>query len=250
MVARVLVALMLLAGGAVVWLTRPAPPPTAQAVAAVSADDAGDRTATTSYDGAMVRRRAAIAVHPAPGASRARIAREIQSAATAAGLGRLEPATFAVFSAEMLEYLVPEMTFVAPEDVTVAATEAVMRDHQPADVAFYLVQPVLVQDLTFAVITAPGVSPAGSAARADAEGILSDSLGRYRTVVQKSGVTWRYFGAILSDAQIGAVRDSIGRAAGVPGERVQVSAGLPGPGVDLSGGVPHLTDDEASHHHR
>jgi hypothetical protein len=126
----------------------------------------------------------------------------------------------------------------------------VMRDHQPADVAFYLGQPVLVQDLTFGVIPAAGVSPARVRDRAGREGILSDSLGRYTAVVQRSGVTVRYFGAILSDAQVTAVRESIGRAAGVPGERVQVSANLPGPGVDLSGGVPRLTDDEAPHRHR
>jgi hypothetical protein len=247
-----LVLLLVLAGGGALarsggWFADPAALVPAAAVA--SDDDAGDGMATTSYDGPMVRRRAAVAIHPAPGADRAHITAELQAAARTAGIGGLEPATFAVFSEDLLEYLVPEMTFVAGEDVPVAATEAMMRDHQPADVAFYLVQPVLVHDLTFAVIPGDGVTPARVRARADAEGILTDSLGRYATTVQPAGVTVRYFGALLSDGRIAAVRDAMGRAAGVPADRVQVSPNLPGPGVDLSGGLPSLIDDETQQHH-
>jgi len=247
-----LVLLLFLAGGGAVarsggWFADPA----AELVpaAAVASDDAGDGTATTSYDGPMVRRRAAIAIHPARGADRAHITAELQAAARTAGVGALEPATFAVFSEDLLEYLVPEMTFVAGEDVPVASTEAMMRDHQPADVAFYLVQPVLVHDLTFAVIPGDGFTPAQVRTREDREGILTDSLGRYATTVQPAGLTVRYFGALLSDGRIAAVRDAMGRAAAVPADRVQVAPNLPGPGVDLSGGRPSLIDDETTQHH-
>ncbi|WP_433297184.1 hypothetical protein ACQP2F_40345 [Actinoplanes sp. CA-030573] len=216
--------------------------------AAIGGDDAGDERATTTYDGAMVRKRAAIAVHPAAGADRARIRRELVAAAARSSIGPLDEATFAVFSEEMLTYLVPEMTFVLPEGVPVTKGEAFMRDRQPSGVAFYLVQPVLVHDLTFAVVPAAGVAPPSVRDREDAEGILADVLNHYVTTVQPAGVTVRYFGAILSDPAIASVRDAMGRAAGVPAERVQVSANEPGPGIDLSGGGPDLTA-ESPHRH-
>ncbi|MEV6596132.1 hypothetical protein AB0M36_04610 [Actinoplanes sp. NPDC051346] len=234
-------ALMLRAGG---WFA------TAEAMepAGVVTDDAGDELATTSYDGPMVRKRAAIAIHPAKGADRARIARELRASAKTAGVGPLEDATFAVFSAQLLEYLVPELTFVLPEGTLAADAEAFMRDHQPRTVAFYLVEPVVVHDLTFGVVPAAGVSPADVLARVDREGILADSLNHYEPTVQRSGLTVRYFGAILSDGRILAVREALGRAAGVPAERVAVSANLPGPGVDLSQGLPNLAEGPRPHH--
>ncbi|MEV4642362.1 hypothetical protein AB0J80_33930 [Actinoplanes sp. NPDC049548] len=219
--------------------------------AGVISDDAGDELATTTFDGAMVRQRAAIAIHPAKGADRGQITRELKAAARQSGAGELAEATFAVFSPEMLEYLVPEMTFVLPENVSVPHAEAFMRDHQPRTVAFYIVQPVLVHDLTFAVVPAPGTSPAEVRARADREGMLSDSLNHYVSTVQESGLTVRYFGAILSDGQIQSVREALGRAANVAAERVSVSPNLPGPGVDLSQGAPNLTESGGGHggHH-
>ncbi|MEU7903568.1 hypothetical protein [Actinoplanes sp. NPDC049118] len=227
------------------WLADPAP---AQAVSGPVTDDAGDELATTTFDGPMVRRRAAIAIHPAKGADRGQIARELRAAAQRARVGTLTDATFAVFSPELLEYLVPEQTLVLDEGVSVPDAEAFMRDHQPASVAFYLVQPVLVHDLTFAVVPAPGVMPADVSAVVDSEGILSDSLNRYRTTVQRSGLTIRYFGAIISDGQVEAVRQALGRSARVPADRVAVAASLPGPGEDLSHGIPDLTP-KAGHHH-
>ena len=236
-------AVLLRAGG---WFTRPV---AVQPVAKItSADDAGDQQATTTFDGPMVRRRAAIGIHPVKGADRAHITEELAAIAKKTKVGPLEPATFAVFSSTMLEYLVPEMTFVAPEGVSVESAEAMMRDFQPSAVAFYLVQPVLVHDVTFAVIPAAGVKAADAAAVEDREGILTDELGKYRTSVQRSGVTVRYFGAILSDAAIEAVRDAMARAAKVPETQVQVSANEPFAGVELSGSTA-LTDDESTHHH-
>ena len=48
--------------------------------------------------------------------------------------------------------------------------EAFMRDHQPTDVAFYLVEPVLVHDITFAVVPAAGVEPGRGAGPARTRG--------------------------------------------------------------------------------
>ncbi|MFC7534396.1 hypothetical protein [Actinoplanes sp. GCM10030250] len=209
--------------------------------------DAGDELATTSFDGPLVRKRTAIAVHPVTGADRVRIARDLRAAAVRENVGELTDATFAVFSGALLEYLVPELTLVLPEGVSARHGEAFMRDHRPDSVGFYVVEPVLVHDLTFAVLPAAGISPATVQERVDAEGVLADSLNRYRTTVQPAGLTIQYFGAVLSDGQIGAVRASIGRAAGVAADRVLVEATQPGPGVDLSNGVPDLVERPHGH---
>jgi len=241
--ARVTAGLVLLAALGFVGLRWIAAPEAVSAtVDAGERGDAGDRQALTTFDGAMVRKRAAIAVLPADGASEEKVRAEIQAAAEKAELGPLTEATFAVFSEEMLNYLVPPVTLVLPEGVKVDRAEAFMRDYQPRDVAFYLVEPVLVHDVTFAAFPAGGVSPKQASAAQQAEGILSDSLNRFDTKVQSAGVVVHYFGAVLSDATIATVRDAMGRAAKVPADRVTVSASLPGPGVDLSNGVPGLGD--------
>lgn len=248
---RWFVVLALVLGGVAAmarWGTRFSGPAPAQAAAGPVTDDAGDELATTTFDGPMVRRRAAIAIHPAKGADRGQIARELRVAAQRAKIGALTDATFAVFSPELLEYLVPEQTLVLPEGVSVPDAEAFMRDHQPATVAFYLVAPVLVHDLTFAVVPAQGVTPAEVSASVDRDGILTDSLNHYVTTAQRTGLTIRYFGAILSDGQVEAVRQALGHSARVPADRVAVAASLPGPGVDLSNGVPDLTP-QGGHHH-
>lgn len=241
-------ALVLAAFGVAAWSGGwfATPPAGTPAEAATISDDAGDEVATTTFDGPMVRKRAALAVHPARGADRVHIAAELRAAAKTAGVGELTDASFAVFSADLLNYLVPELTLVLPEGVTVQRAEAFMRDHQPDDVAFYVAQTVLVHDVTFGVMTS-GVTPAEAADREDAEGILSDSLNHYVTSVQPAGLTVRYFGALLSDGQVGAVREAMARAAGTSADRVTVSANEAGPGVDLSAGVPDL--DEVSEHH-
>ena len=235
-------ACVVVAGRSGGWFARPTAP-----VARLITGDAGDERATTTFDGPLVRKRAAIAIHPVAGADPARIGRELRAAAGAAGVGALTDATFAVFDRQMLDYLVPEMTLVLPEGTSVVDGEAFMRDHQPRDVAFYLVEPVLVHDMSFAVIPAAGVSVATAKAQEDREGILSDSLNHYVTTAQPAGLTVGYFGAILSDGQVLAVREAMGRAAGVPAGQVSVEPNESGPGVNLSAGTPDLAD--APHRH-
>jgi hypothetical protein len=229
-------------------LFRPSGSPAVTPAAQISDDDAGDKQATTSYDGPMVRRRVAIALHVAKGTDQARVKRELNRAAAKEKVGPLQDATFAVFSADMLNYLVPEMTMVLPEGTTTEDGEVLMRDHTFTGVTFYLVQNVLVHDLTFAVIP-HGVTPEQTQATEDAEGVLSDSLNHYTTALQRSGLTVRYFGAIVSDSEVQAVREAMARAAGVTPAQVAVEASMPGPGVDLSTGEVDLTDDLATHHH-
>jgi hypothetical protein len=216
-------------------------------MAAGDRGDAGNEQTLSTFDGAMVRKRAAIAVHPRRGADRGKIRAELQAAAKAT-VGPLSEATFAVFSEQMLEYLVPEMTFVLPERVSVSDAEAFIRDRRPADVAYYITQPVLVHDVTFAVITPHGSDPAQVRDRIDSDGILADALNSYEVTVQSAGVTIRYFGAVLSDITVEAIRTAMGEAAGVGADRVQVSANEPGPGIELDNGVPELHDTPTGHH--
>jgi hypothetical protein len=246
-IAAALAAVVVVAGGVQWSLDRPEPVSTVAAAAIEG--DSGDDQATTSFDGPMVRQRAAIGIHPAKNADLAHLRAEMQALATAKGsVGKLTEATFAVFSEDLLTYLVPEVSFVLPEGVPVSRADAFMRDHQPADVAFYVVQPVLVHDLTFAVVPAAGQTPAQVRAAQDSEGILADSLNHYVTTVQPAGVTVSYFGAVLSDETIGSVRDAMARAAKVTPDRIQVSANEPGPGVDLSNGLPDLAELPHTHH--
>jgi hypothetical protein len=220
--------------GAGVSVQGAAPQPTALVPAsAVVTDDAGDARATTSHDGPMVRRRTALALHPVKDADRAVIARRLQDAAAKEGLGSLAPATFAVFSEDLLTYLVPEMTMVLPEGASLEDAAILMRDHDHPTVAFHLVESVLVHDLTFAVMTGP-VPPAVVRERIDREGVLADSLNSYRTETQRAGLTVRYFGALLSDGQVLSVRESMARAAQTTPERVFVEPSTQTGGVRLA----------------
>lgn len=237
---------LIMAGvAAISWNLTPAP------VAAVDAGDkgdSGDKQVITTYDGPMVRKRAAIGILPQKNADLDHIRRELTAAAKKAKVGTLTESTFAVFTEDMLDYVVPQLTYVVPEGMTLSRAEAFMRDNQPADVAFYLTQSVLVHDLTFAVIPAPGTPPAAVGKEIDEEGILTDSLGRYDTKVQQAGLTIHYFGAVVSDSTIDVVRTEMGRAANVPAERILVEGTLPGPGVELSNGVPDLGARSGGHH--
>jgi hypothetical protein len=222
---------------AISWNLMPAP---VGAVDAGDKGDAGDGQVISTYDGPMVRKRAAIAIVPAKNADLKHIRDELDMAAKNTATGPLTEGTFAVFSDDMLNYMVPQLTYILPEYVSISRAEAMMRDHQPPDVAFYLTQTVLVHDLTFAVIPASGVKPKAAGDELDDEGILTDSLGHYDTKVQQAGLTVHYFGAVVSDRTVDTVRAEIGRAARVPAERVVVEGTLPGPGVDLTNGVPNL----------
>jgi hypothetical protein len=210
-------------------------------------DDAGDARATTTYDGPMVRRRAAVAIRPTAGADRAAIRRQVRAAAAAEKIGPLTDATFAVFSPELLRYLVPEVVLVLPEGATEQDAEVVMRDHRYPTVAFHLVESVLVHDLSFAVVP-EGVPTDTARGRVEREGVLSDSLGSYTLEAQAAGLVVRYFGALISDGQVLAVRAALARAAQVTPDRVFVEASTPGAGVDLS--TDQGAPTEAVHQHR
>jgi hypothetical protein len=215
------------------WNAQATPDRVATPVLRSVNDDAGDKAATTTYDGPMVRRRTAIAIHPVAGADGNLIRGRLQAAADWEKVGPLTDATFAVFSAELLKYLVPEIVVVLPEGASLEDAEILMKDHRHPAVAFYLVESVVVHDLTFAVIP-HGVSARDVRARVDREGVLTDSLGQYTADAQDAGLTVKYFGALLSDGQILAVREAMARSAQVAVDQVIVEPSIVGGGVDLS----------------
>jgi hypothetical protein len=193
----------------------------------------------------MVRRRAAIAVHPLAGADVGLLRRQLEDAATVEHLAPLTDATFAVFGPDLLRYLVPEMTLVLPEEATAADAEYIMNDHTFTGLAFYVAEPVLVHDLAFTVVPV-GVTPAEVSARVDREGVLTDALGRYTTRVQPAGVVFTYFGAILGDGEVLSVQQAIARSAGVGVTAVTVAPVLGGAGVTVAT-EPLTLPDHGSH---
>jgi hypothetical protein len=202
--------------------------------APIVTDDAGDARVTTTYDGRMVRRRVAVAIHPVAGASTGTLRSQLAAAAASEHLGPLTDAWFAVFSPGLLRYLVPELTVVLPERARVADAEILMRDHTYPGLGYYIVQPVLLHELAFAV-PVPSERVAAVRVAVDREGVLTDSLGRYVSEQRDGGLVVKYAGPVLSDGEILAVRRSIGRAAAVEPARVIVTAMHPSGGVDLSG---------------
>jgi hypothetical protein len=216
-----------------VWAARHPATRTATTSVQVLNDVVGDGRATTTHDGPMVRRRAAIAVHPLAGADRGLLRRQLEDAATVEHLSPLTDATFAVFSPDLLHYLVPEMTLVLPEGATAADAEYIMNDHTFTGLAFYVAEPVLVHDVAFTVVPV-GVAPAAVSARVDRDGVLTDSLGRYATDVSPAGVVFTYFGAILGDGEVLSVRQAIARSAEVPLSGVTVGPVLGGAGVRVA----------------
>jgi hypothetical protein len=228
-----------------VWAGRHTPNRPVAHTAQVSNDELGDARATTTHDGPMVRRRTAIAIHPLAGADRDLLRRQLEDTANIEHLAPLTDATFAVFSPNLLHYLVPEMTVVLPEGATSADAEYIMNDHTFSGLGFYVVEPVLVHDLAFSVVPV-GVTPADVGTLIQREGVLTDVLGRYTTDVKPAGVVFEYFGAILSDSEVLSVQQAIARAAGVGVTGVTVGPVLGGPGVAVAN-EPAIPTEHAGH---
>jgi hypothetical protein len=230
-----------------VFSVRPLHDATSNTIVAVKPipnDDAGDELATTTYNGPMVRYRVAIAVHVLNGINDGRDTRvahtrqQMITDAPAERIGTLTEADFAVFSPTLLNYLVPNLTMVLPEGATLADGDRLMRNHTYPYVGFYFVDQVQVHDIAFTVSTP---DPRSVSTYVDREGVLTDSLGKYKTVIQPHSVTFNYFGAILSDSQIISDREAIARAADVSGiDKVNVYPVI---------GTPSIPSKPASHHH-
>lgn len=219
--------------------------------------DVGNGRPTVSNDGLMVRRRAVIAVHPTegaqPGAPRARL--EQTAATSGIVLSDIPPD---VLEPAILEHVAPELIVMLPagstaEDAEKLAELAFGAEGTYPGVEHVHVSSVLVHDLQFTVAAADPAAVAGSIAE---EGILSDALGNYGTVLEKGALTVSYTGPLLSDALVESVRNGMARAAGVESAAVKLAPrSATGEGVDMSlepepAPEPEATaDDSGTHSH-
>ncbi|WP_018773030.1 hypothetical protein [Arthrobacter sp. 131MFCol6.1] len=214
----------------------PTAAPSAAPVSLETGTDVGNGRPAVSHDGLMVRRRAVIAVHPAPDADLGALRARLERAAAAGGtvLSGISPD---VLDPGVLEHLSPDLILALPpgstsDDAQKLAERAFGPEGSNPGVEHIHAASVLVHDLQFTVQAA---DPAASAHAIAEEGILSDALGNYATSQKGRTLTVSYTGPLLSDALVESVRNGIARGAGVePATVALVPRSTTGEGVDLS----------------
>jgi hypothetical protein len=208
----------------------------------------GNGRPAVSHDGLMVRRCTAVAVYPAVPGGGGPVRRALRAAASRAGLTLVDLPPD-VLSPRTLRRQVPEVVDCLPPAATPGdATRLLSRPL--AGAGRHLVETVLVHDLAFTVRPA-GRSPAAVTAALDREGILADSLGRYRVRTVGPELRILYTGLLLGDDEVGTVRAAIARPAGTDPAAVAVGPrSTAGTGVRLAD-EPSPADPgpEATHHH-
>jgi hypothetical protein len=237
-------------GGAQSGTSTSAPP--GVVLAAEPGSELGNGRPIVGYDGLMVRRRIVVAIHPTPDADLGVLRTALYTAAGGHGL-TLSEISPDVLGAGVLQHMVPELIVLLPSDATVAD------GGELADLAFSKarvfpgldhvhIASVLVHDLRFTVGSA---DPSAVAEAIALEGIVSDALGNYETVVGGQ-LEIRYTGPLLSDATVESVRGGIARGAGVAAGEVTVSprSGT-GAGVDMEKEPVEdvVPEDATSHDH-
>jgi hypothetical protein len=228
------------------------------AVASPSADaeagaDAGNDRPVVTYDGLMVRRRLAIAVRATPGADVPAVRRSLDVAAAQMGM-TLSDLLPDVLAAPDLERIAPDVVVSLPGDSTAASAAALVgrlssgRGTVPGTERCEVVR-VLVHDLRFTVAAG---DPARVRRGIDREGILSDALGRYGTVLRPTALQITYTGPLLSDGLVQAVRSGIARRASTRAGAVEVAPrSTTGSGVEMSSepAVPAVAEGVTRHQH-
>ena len=229
------------------------------AVATPSADaeagaDAGNDRPVVTYDGLMVRRRLAIAVRATPEADVPALRRSLDVAAAQMGM-TLSDLLPDVLAAPDLERIAPDVVMSLPGDSTAASAAALARrlsssggGRVPGAARCEVVR-VLVHDLRFTVTAG---DPARVKEGIDREGILSDALGRYGTVLRPKALQVTYTGPLLSDGLVQAVRSGIARRAATRAGAVEVAPRLTtGSGVEMSSepDVPAVAEGVTRHQH-
>lgn len=210
-------------------------PPAAASVNLMSGSELGNGRPQVSYDGLMVRRRIAVAIHPVTDADLEPLRAALASAAGSLGLA-LVPIAPDVLGASVLEHTVPQLVVALPSDASVANGSELVDVAFGPDQAFpgldhvHVVQ-VLVHDLRFTVSTD---NPAAVAESVAGEGILADSLGNYEARPGYRQLEVSYTGPLLSDKTVQAVRVGIARGAGnAPDDVVVAPRSYAGAGVDM-----------------
>lgn len=217
----------------------PGPRPSGPSGAALTSGEGsglGNARPHVSYDGLMVRRRIAVAIHPAADADLDKLRTALFSAAGSLGLA-VSPISPDVLGARMLQHTVPEVIVALPGGATTADGGALVdlafgQDQVFQGLDHVHVAKVLVHDLRFTVSTA---TPEALAEAIALEGILADALGNYDTRISDGELELGYTGPLLSDKTIDAVRRGISGAAGNSADDVQVAPrSETGTGVDMA----------------
>jgi len=195
-----------------------------------------------------------VAIRPTSDADLVSLRNEMDKAAASHHMA-LTAVSSSVLDPTLLEQLAPELVLALPPGGTLA--EGMRLIASPASksgtlpgVAQYNVVSVLVHDLGFTVAS---VHPASLAAAIAREGILSDALGNYATIIGSRQLTVTYTGALLSDDLVRLVRSGIARRAGTQAEAVTLSPrSTTGTGVDMAKEpvpAPAATETAPAHHH-
>jgi hypothetical protein len=223
--------------GCTAGATTTDPKPPTVVVAAGAGSDIGNDRPQVTYDGLMVRRRVAVAIHSAPDADLAALRKQLDLAATrrhttlsTISASVLDPAVLARLGPDLVVYLPAGATRA---DAAKLIDPAFAEGRRISDEAQeYDVIPVLVHDLRFTVGTA---NPAGLARDIAREGILSDALGIYTTTLRTHALDIAYTGPLLSDHLVESVRTGIARPADISPDVVAVSPrSTTGSGVDMA----------------
>ena len=226
--------------------------PRALAVAEARSDVGNDRP-QVSFDGLMVRRRVVLAIRIAPGQVAA-VGRHLDRVARRSHTS-MSPISASVLDPVPLEQLAPDLVVALPLNATLEDGQrlidrALHPAHWNKTVQAYDVLSVLVHDLRFTVSTAHPAALARAIAR---EGILSDALGDYTTVLGTRKLAILYTGPLLSNHLFRTVQAGIARRAHVGLIKVSIAPRtLAGAGVDLTQEpTPAPVEDSpsAGHHH-
>ncbi|WP_104082329.1 hypothetical protein [Cryobacterium sp. Y11] len=186
--------------------------------------DLGNDRPVVTFDGLMVRRRVALAVHADENVDLPGLRAELERRATDASL-TLSDIAPDVLPAGLLDQAVPVLTMLLPAGTTTAQTRALIGPEASVsslsasqDSTFFVVD-VLVHDLRFEVAAADPAQVADSIAT---EGIVADAIGTYGTTLGAGLLGVDYIGPLLSDGLVESVRVGIARGAGTAAAEVAV----------------------------
>ena len=233
--------------------SAPADQPPRALIVAEARSDVGNDRPQVSFDGLMVRRRIVLAIRIAP-AQVAAVERHLDRVARRSHTS-VSPISASVLDPVPLDQLAPDLVVALPRDATLEDGQQLMdlalhARHWNKTVQAYDVLSVLVHDLRFTVSTGHPAALSRAIAR---EGILSDALGHYTTLLGTKKLAILYTGPLLSDRLFRAVQAGIARRAHVGLIEVRIAPRtLAGVGVDLTQEpTPAPVEDSpsAGHHH-
>jgi len=221
------------AGAPTALSARSASPGAPAAASGAGSGDIGNGRPTVSYDGPLVQRRVVLAVHTGADVDAPVLRAGLEQRAAGANL-TLSDTSPDTLPPGVLEQAVPQLTLLLPAGSSEDDARGIIDASGPSanPPAQYFVLTVLVHDVVFEVASTDPAALADAIAR---EGILSDALGNYDTVLGTDTVKVVYLGTLLGDEMVESVRSAMARPAGTTPTLVTVAAGTPGAeGVDVA----------------